>query len=68
MVKTENLPTEKPLPERPWFKIGGALGKQEEAIRIYAMMEGYKDLRGFWAHLKKEGWDYYDVIINIYRP
>jgi len=60
MVEIEELEWEQP--EAPWFKIGYATEKQEEAIREYARKEGFETLRGYWKHMESMEWDYYDVI------
>ena len=65
MVKVDALKWE--ATERPWFKIGFASEKQEAAIRAYAALEKFETLRGYWAHMQKEGWDYYDVIRMSYQ-
>ncbi|GAG68330.1 unnamed protein product [marine sediment metagenome] len=49
-----------------WFRIkeplDGVTSKaQEEAIRAYALTQGFKDLRGFHMRLKMMGWDLYEV-------
>lgn len=53
--------------EGQWIRIyepieGDITSGQEEAIRQYARGEGYEDLRGFHWHLRREGWDYYDIL------
>lgn len=57
----EKIPTWEP-PERPWFKIGKATEKQEEAIRDLAGMWGFVDLRGFWKFMESIDYDYYNVV------
>jgi len=64
MVEIEELEWEPP--ERPWFKIGYASEKQEAAIREYARIEGFETLRGYWAYMESEGWDYYDILKFVY--
>lgn len=65
MVKLDALKWEQA--ERPWFKIGEASQMQEYAIRAFAALYGYETLRGWWSHMQKEGWDYYDVIRMSYQ-
>jgi hypothetical protein len=48
-----------------WYKIGLTTENQEEAIRTYARLEGFEDLRGYWAHLASQDWDYYDVLRHM---
>lgn len=50
-----------------WYRIsepidGVTSASQEAAIRAYALEEGFEDLRGYHAHLRMLGWDYYDVL------
>lgn len=40
--------------------------KQEEVIREYATREGFKDLRGFHFHLRREQMNYYDILRQKY--
>jgi hypothetical protein len=65
MVKIGELPSSAERPERPWFHIGEAVGKQEQAIREYAQREGFENLRGYWKHVESMGWDYYDVLKEV---
>jgi len=62
MVKIEEIPRAEERPERPWLHIREATTAQEDAIRWYADLEGFPTLRGYWAHLKTEDWDYYNVL------
>lgn len=36
--------------------------RQEEVIRNYALQAGFRDLRGFHWHLRRERMDYYDIL------
>ena len=65
MVKIEGIPTSEPFPEYPWFHVRESRGKQESAIREYALHEGFLNLRGYASHLKSIGWDYYDVLRQV---
>jgi len=71
MVEIEKIPKPPPMPPRPWFRLDiepkYITGKREEAIRAYAELEGFKDLRGYWRHMESEGWDYYDIIRMSYQ-
>jgi len=60
MVKIEELAWEKP--ERPWLSLGLPPAALERAIREFARQEGYVTLRGYWAHMKKNEWDYYNIL------
>ena len=45
-----------------WYKIEYASASQEEAIREFAELLGFENLRGFWSYLEAQEWDYYDVL------
>lgn len=58
--------------EAGWFRItepldGVVTAKQEAAIRAYAAEEGFETLRGYHMRLRMLGWDYYDVLRQVYR-
>jgi hypothetical protein len=59
------------MPGQPWFRLGEEpeylTASREYAIRAYAALEGFENLRGFWAWMKSKSYDYYDIIRMSYQ-
>lgn len=43
------------------------VGRQEEVIRAYFLIHGYRDLRGIHMYLRSKDWSYYDVLKEVYK-